>query len=186
MKHLCFLKRIVFFTLLTVCASSYAQTVKFIDAKGTSRELGNVAEIDDATGGQVINESLTLFSAINFSTPGIVDLVYYTRSASSITIAKSGRYEITYRVSTQTTNGNINAGEFYLEVNGTQSPGTKAYTYSDALAFYDTVTVTKIIDVTVANTVIKVKGRVYYSSLVAASLVKMAKNGSSLIVKRIR
>lgn len=182
-----FLKLILFFTLLTVCASSYAQTVKFIDDKGTLRELGNVAEIFDATGGQTISESTTVFSAINFITPGIVDSGYYTRSASSITITKSGRYEITYRVSTQTTNSKINAGEFYLEVNGTESPGTRAYTYSDSsLAVYDTVTVTKIIDVTVANTVIKVKGRVYYSSLAANSLVNMAKNGSSLIVKRIK
>lgn len=189
MKHLCFLKRIALFTLLiTVCVSSYAQSVKFIDNKGTLRELGNVAEIYDATGGQIINLSATDFFVIGFSTPGIVDSVYYTTSANSITITKSGRYEISYRVSTQTTNGKINAGEFYLEVAGTESPGTKSYTYCDSQAIYGTVTVTKIIDVTVANTVIKVKGRAYYSGQNGGIIpsVNMVKNGSSLIVKRIR
>lgn len=178
----------LFFTLITVCASSYAQTVKVIDNKGTLRDMelgiGNVAEIYDATGGQAINEGL--FSAINFNTVGIVDSDY-TTSSNAITITKSGRYEITYRVSTETTNNERNGGEFYLEVAGTESPGTRAYTYSrNNVVDKNTITVTKIIDVTGA-TLIKVKGQVYASSQGGtSSSVNMVINGSSLIVKRIK
>lgn len=178
----------LFFTLITVCASSYAQTIKFIDNKGTLRDMelgiGNVAEIYDAIGGQAINEGL--FSAINFNTVGIVDSDY-TTSSNAITITKSGRYEITYRVSTETTNNERNGGEFYLEVAGTESPGTRAYTYSrNNVVDKNTIMVTKIIDVTGA-TLIKVKGQVYASSQGGtSSTVNMVINGSSLIVKRIK
>jgi hypothetical protein len=182
------LKIILFFTLITVCASSYAQTVKVIDNKGTIRDIelgiGNVAEIYDATGGQSISQ--TSFSVINFSTVGIVDSDY-TTSSSSITITKPGRYEITYRVSTQTTNNERNGGEFYLEVAGTESPGTRSYTYSrNNVVDKNSVSVTKIIAVS-STTIIKVKGKVYASSKGGiSSSVNMAINGSSLIVKRIK
>ena len=192
MKHLCFLKRIVFVTLLTVCASSYAQIVKFIDNKGTLRGLetgiGNVAEIYDATGGQVI--SLNVFSVIVFNSIGIVDSADYGTSSNSITINNSGRYEITYRVTTQTANNIITGSEFYLEVAGIESPATRAYAYSsNSIAVgKNTVTVTKIISVT-GSAVIMVKGQVYGSSQGGGggnSIVNMAINGSSLIVKRIK
>jgi hypothetical protein len=174
---------------MTVCASSFAQTVKFIDNKGTLRNIeigiGNVAEIYDVIGGQTINEGT--FSDINFSSAGIVDTEDFFTSINSITIIKSGRYEIIYRVSTQTTNNERNGGEFYLEVAGTESPATRSYTYSrNNLNDKNTTTVIKIINVS-STTIIKVKGRVYASSQSGtSSSVNMVANGSSLNIKRIK
>lgn len=179
----------VFFILLTVCASSNAQTVKFIDNKGTLRNfelgIGNVAELFDATGGQTINEGF--FSAVNFASAGIVDVEDFSVLSNAITILNPGRYEITYRVTTKTVNNERNGGEFYLEVSGVESPGTRAYTYSrNNVNDKGTATVTKIINV-VSATTIKVKGQVYASSQSGTvSSVTMALNGSSLIIKRIK
>ncbi|MEZ0183155.1 hypothetical protein AB9T89_12990 [Flavobacterium oncorhynchi] len=180
-------------TLMTVCASTHAQTVKFIDNKGTLRNLelgiGNIAELYDATGGQTINEGV--FSDINFNSPGIVDLEDFSTNTNTntntITILTPGRYEVTYRVTTETTNNERNGGEFYLQVAGTESPGTRAYTYSrNNLNNKNTVTVIKIIKITM-NTAIKVRGRVYASSKSGTnSTLNMALNGSSLIIKRIK
>lgn len=177
------------FTLITVWASSFAQTVKFIDNKGTLRNMemgiGNVAEIYDATGGQTINEGN--FSDISFGSAGIVDTEDFMVSVNAITILKSGRYEITYRVTTETTNNERNGGEFYLEVAGIESPGTRSYTYSrNNLNSKNTTTVTKVITVSSATT-IKVKGQVYASSQSGtSSSINMAANSSSLNVKRIK
>lgn len=174
---------------LTVCASSYAQTVKFIDNKGTLRNLelgiGSIAELYDATGGQTINE--VTFSDINFNSPGIVDSEDFSTNINAITILTPGRYEVIYRVTTETTNNERNGGEFYLQVAGTESPGTRAYTYSrNNLNNKNTISVIKIIKVLI-NTTIKVRGRVYASSKNGAnSTLNMAINGSSLIVKRIK
>jgi hypothetical protein len=188
MKHLSFLKLMFFINLLTVCASSYAQTARVVDNKGTIRGLelgiGNVAEIYNAAVTQTING---VFSDISFATAGIVDAPDFTASTItySITINKAGRYEVTYRVSTASTNNERNGGEFYLDVSGTESPGTRAYTYSrNNVVNKNTVTVTKII-VAAVGTVIKVKGHVYSSSSATLSLTMVA-NGSSLIVKRIK
>ncbi|APD06814.1 dentin sialophosphoprotein [Flavobacteriaceae bacterium UJ101] len=146
------------------------------------------AEIYDVAGGQTLNESS--FSDINFATTGIVDTSDYSSSSNSITISKTGRYEITYRVSTAvpTTVNNRTGGEFYLEVGGSESPGTRAYTYQrNRLIDKNTITVDKIIEVTSAPVVIKVKGKVYASSQngTSATLETVA-NGSSLIIKRIK
>jgi hypothetical protein len=176
-----------FINLLTVCASSYAQTVRVVDNKGTIRGLelgiGNVAEIYNAAVTQTINGA---FSDISFATAGIVDASDFTTTANSITINKAGRYEITYRVSTASTNNERNGGEFYLEVAATESPGTRAYTYSrNNVVDKNTVTVTKMI-IAAVGTVIKVKGQVYRSSSAAPFSLTMVANGSSLIVKRIK
>jgi hypothetical protein len=186
MKHLSFLKLMFFINLLTVCASSYAQTARVVDNKGTIRGIelgiGNVAEIYNAAVTQTITGA---FSNINFATPGIVDAADFTTTANSITINKAGRYEITYRVSTASTNNERNGGEFYLDVAGAESPGTKAYTYGrNNVVDKNTVTVTKII-VAAAGTAIRVKGHVYASNSSFLSLTMVA-DGSSLIVKRIK
>jgi hypothetical protein len=186
MKHLSFLKLMFFINLLTVCASSYAQTARVVDNKGTIRGLelgiGNVAEIYNAAVTQTISGA---FSDIAFATQGIVDASDFTTTVNSITITKAGRYEVTYRVSTASTNNERNGGEFYLDVAGTESLGTRAYTYSrNNVVDKNTVTVTKMITAAAA-TVIKVKGHVYASSSSALSLTMVA-NGSSLIVKRIK
>jgi hypothetical protein len=186
MKHLSFLKLMFFINLLTVCASSYAQTVRVVDNKGTIRGLelgiGNVAEIYNGAATQTITG---VFSDINFATAGIVDATDFARSGNSITIIKAGRYEVTYRVSTASTNNERNGGEFYLDVAATESPGTRAYTYSrNNVVDKNTVTVTKII-VAAAGTAIRVKGHVYASNSSFLSLTMVA-NGSSLIVKRIK
>lgn len=174
---------------MTVCASGYAQTVKFIDNKGTLRKLelgiGNIAELYDATGGQTINQSV--FSDINFNSAGIVDAEDFSTNLNAITILTPGRYEVTYRVTTETTNNERNGGEFYLQVAGLESPGTRAYTYSrNNVNNKNTITVVKILKVSI-NTTIKVRGRVYASSKSGAnSTLNMALNGSSLIIKRIK
>jgi hypothetical protein len=178
-----------FINLLTVCASSYAQTVRVIDNKGTIRGIelgiGNVAEIYNAA--PAVAQTISgAFLDINFATAGIVDASDFTTSANSITINKAGRYEVTYRVSTASTNNERNGGEFYLDVGGTESSGTRAYTYGrNNVVDKNTVTVTKII-VAAAGTVIKVKGRVYASSSSPPFSLTMVANGSSLIVKRIK
>ena len=189
MKHLSLFKLMFFINLLTVCASSYAQTVRVIDNKGTIRGIelgiGNIAEIYNAAPAvaQTINGT---FSDINLATAGIVDASDFTITTNSITISKAGRYEITYRVSTASINNERNGGEFYLDVGGTESPGTRAYTYSrNKVVDKNTVTVTKIITAAAA-TVIKVKGNVYGSSSSSPFSLTMVANGSSLIVKRIK
>jgi hypothetical protein len=177
-----------FINLFTVCASSYAQTARVIDNKGTIRNIelgiGNVAEIYNAV--PAIAQTISgAFLDINFATAGIVDAPDFTVSANSITINKAGRYEVTYRVSTASINNERNGGEFYLDVAGVESPGTRAYTYGrNNVVDKNTVTVTKII-VAAAGMVIKVKGRVYASNSSALSLTMVA-NSSSLIVKRIK
>ncbi len=146
-----------------------------------------IAEVYDTTGGQVINEGT--FSDINFATTGIVDTDDYTiTSPNTITITTVGRYEIKYRVSTQTTNNARNGGEFYLEINGTEAPGTRAYTYTrNNLVDRNTVTVFKVIETTTTNTTIKVKGQVYASSQNGTtSQLTMVANGSSIQIKKIK
>ena len=183
------LRLFLIYILLTVCASSNAQTVKFIDNKGTLRNfelaVGNVAEVFDNTGGQTLNEGF--FSAISFSSSGIIDSDDFSALSDGLTILNPGRYEITYRVTTKTVNNERNGGEFYLEVGAMESPGTRAYTYSrNNLTDKSTVTVIKIINV-LSHTIIKVKGRVYASSQGGAvSSLQMASDGSSLVIKRIK
>ncbi|MFI1770610.1 hypothetical protein [Thalassobellus citreus] len=183
------LKPILILLLITVCASSYAQTVNLIDKKGTIKninlDIGNIAEIYDATGGQTINEGT--FSDIEFGTTGIIDNSDFTTTSNSISILKAGRYEITYRTSTETTNNQRNGGEFFLEINGTEASGTRAYTYNrNNLVDKNTVTVCKIIQIN-TETTIKIKGQVYASNQGGtSSSLNMVANGSSLIVKRIK
>lgn len=189
MKLYFYIKTLFVISLFTLCTTSFAQTVRVIDNKGTlidvNQSIGNVAEIYDAAGGQIITEGT--FSNINFATAGIVDSSDFTISSNSITITKAGRYEITYRVSPRTANNERNGGEFYLEVSGAESPGTRAYTYNrNDLIDKNTVTVTKIITATGTSTIIRVKGTVYASTLIALSPLTMVANGSSLIVKRIK
>jgi hypothetical protein len=183
------LRFFLLFILLTVCASNFAQTVKFIDNKGTLKTIdivrNDMAEIYDTTGGQSISEGV--FSDINFSTAGIVDSSSFSATANAITIKEAGRYEIIYRVTTQTANNERNGGEFYLEVSGIESPGTRAYTYSrNNVVDKNTVTVFKVLSVTKAS-LIKVKGQVYASAQGGtSSALKMVANGSSLVVKKVR
>ncbi|MCC9019220.1 MULTISPECIES: hypothetical protein [Flavobacterium] len=176
---------LVFFA---ACNLGYAQTIKVLDNKGTLRNIeqgiGNLAEL--YIGSPATPQTLAgTFSDISFASSGIVDTSDFSVDGSSITISKSGRYEITYRISTTTTNNEISGGEFYLEVGGTEAPGTRAYTYTrNSLVDKNSVAVTKII-VTTAATVIKIKGRTYASTAAVLSL-SMTNNGSSLIVKRIK
>jgi len=188
MKSIYFLKTTLLVAFLMVCNPGHAQTVRVVDNKGTLRNIeqgiGNVAElyIGTPSTSQTLNGS---FSDVKFTNSGIVDNSDFSVNVNSITINKSGRYEITYRVSTDAENNERSGAEFYLDVSGIESLGTRAYTYSrNNLVDKNTVTVTKII-AAIAPTVIKVKGRVYASSASTLSLT-MANNGSSLIVKRIK
>ena len=188
MKLLYFLKSPLLIIFLTVCNLGYTQTVKIVDNKGTLRNIeqgiGNVAEL--YIGSPSIPQTLDgSFSDVNFTNNGIVDNSDFSVNVNSITINKSGRYEIIYRVSTDTNNNERSGGEFYLDISGIESPGTRAYTYNrNNLVDKNTVTVSKIIVIT-ASTVVKLKGRVYASSASTLSLA-MANNGSSLIAKRIK
>ncbi len=169
-----------------------AATKNYVDTAITNRLASNeitIAEIYDAVGGQTLNESSS-FSDIDFGTAGIIDTNDYSNSTNSITISKAGRYEITYRVSTKIPDkvNNRTGGEFYLEVGGSESPGTRAYSYQrNNDVDKNTVTVNKIIEIMSTPVVMKVKGRVYESSQngQAASL-NMVANGSSLIIKKIK
>lgn len=186
-----FLKINILALFLAVCSLGYAQKIKVIDNKGTLRTIeqgiGNVAEAYLAT--PVVSQVLTnSFSSIGFSGFGIFDLSDFTGSSNMLIIIKPGRYEITYRVSTTAINNETSGGEFYLEVGGTEAPGTRAYTYSrNSLVDKNSVAVTKIIETTTANVTIIVKGRIYASTAAAGvSSLTMTNNGSSLLVKRIK
>ncbi|WP_291285122.1 hypothetical protein [Flavobacterium sp.] len=177
--------------LVVVCNLGYAQTAKVVDKKGTlvtiEQGIGNLAEIFNGfSAAQTISDS---FSEIVFSNSGIVDTSDFSVDRTSITIKKSGRYEITYRVSTDANNNERSGGEFYLQIWGAEIAGTRAYTYArNSLVDKNTVSVTKIMEITITGTtgvVVKVKGRVYASTAAVSSLT-MVNEGSSLIVKRIK
>ncbi|WP_264523363.1 hypothetical protein [Flavobacterium sp. N502536] len=175
--------------LAVVCNLGYAQTAKVVDNKGTlvtiEQGIGNLAEL--YIGSPSTSQTLAgAFSDIVFSDSGIVDTSDFSVNGTSVTIKKKGRYEITYRVSTDANNNERSGGEFYLEVAGTESPGTRAYTYArNSVVDKNTVSVTKTIVTTTASTVIKVKGRTYASTAAVLALT-MVNNGSSLLVKRIK
>ncbi|MCT4665495.1 MAG: hypothetical protein N4A45_09710, partial [Flavobacteriales bacterium] len=143
-----------------------------------------LAEVYNTTGTQILDEGT--FTDITFGTDGIVD-GDYTTAATSITVSNAGRYEITYRVSTTSEDNARTGAEFYLDINGTESPGSRSYTYSrNNLVGNNSATVTKIVQLA-ASAVIRIKGQVYASNQNGTSAqIKMAANGSSLIVKRIK
>lgn len=182
------LKRLLLPIILIIGTSIYSQSFKVVDNKGTLRnieqEIGNLAElyVSVAASPQILTEN---FSDIIFNSTGIVDNSDFSVGGSTIAINKTGRYEITYRVSTKSKNNDRSGAEFYLDMAGTEVPGTRAYTYSrNSVVDKNTVTVIKIVLATQVS-VIKVKGRVYASNA-SDKKVFMADNGCSLIVKRIK
>ncbi|BFM44341.1 hypothetical protein CFS9_29820 [Flavobacterium sp. CFS9] len=184
-----FLKINVLVLFLAFCNLGYTQTVKVVSKKGTlidiEQGVGNVLEA--YVGTPTVSQTLTsTFADIAFSNFGIVDISDFTRSGVLIMINKPGRYEITYRVSTTINNNERSGGEFYLEVGGTEAPGTRAYTCArNSLVDKNTVAVTKTIETTTANVTVKLKGRTYASTAAVPSLT-MTNNGSSLLIKRIK
>ena len=150
-----------------------------------------VCEIFDQVGGQLIDEGI--FSDIELATTGIIDTSDYSVTSNSILIKSIGRYEITYRASVfgTLTNNQRTGAEFYLQIGGVESLGTRAYAYSrnsgeaPNIVGHNTVTVSKIIDVTVANTEVKIRGQIYASQTAAIVDLAMVPNGSSLIIKSI-
>ena len=150
-----------------------------------------VCEIFDQVGGQLIDEGI--FSDIELATTGIIDTSDYSVTSNSILIKSIGRYEITYRASVfgTLTNNQRTGAEFYLQIGGVESLGTRAYAYSrnsgeaPNIVGHNTVTVSKIIDVTVANTEVKIRGQIYASQTATIVDLAMVPNGSSLIIKSI-
>lgn len=137
--------------------------------------INNLAEIYFDSGTPLALSNL--FQDLTFLSNGIVDSDF-TTTTTSITVANAGRYEITYRATVQISSGNRTGAEFFLDIDGAESPGTRSYTYnSDSI---DTVTTIKILDLD-AGAVVKVQGRIYDGN---GNLDVI--NGSSLIVKRIK
>jgi hypothetical protein len=138
-----------------------------------------VIEIYDAAGTQNLSAS---FSSILFGTTAIADPGYTVGgSGAQITISTAGTYRITYRATANVNNNTSTGGEFRLTLNGSEVPGTLAYTYNhNSDRDRGTVTVVKIITVS-ANDIISVEGRKY-----AGGNLTMFANGSSLIIERIK
>ncbi len=192
MLHKKIFRVLVFILCVGFVQKGFAQEVAVINNKGTIQNIikPTVAEIYCASPAtsQVINEGA--FSDINFGTAGIVDTDDYTigASANQITIETVGRYEIIYRVTAENNVNSRTGCEFYLEVRGSEANGTRAYTYTrNNLVNRNTVTVSKIVDLSTVPAIVKVKGQVYNSSQTATSATAtITNNGASLIIKRIK
>ncbi|MEN8839460.1 MAG: hypothetical protein ABF238_03000, partial [Flavobacteriales bacterium] len=142
-------------------------------------DLANtMAEIYDVTGGHALTTS---FAVIPFGTDGVIDN-NYTSSTNSITISKSGRYRITYRVSTEMVDGNNRSeSEYQLTRNNTVVPGTYASGYHrNNINGTSTSSVVKVVNLN-AGDVIRVVGR---KSEGIGDLETKA-NGSSLLIERL-
>jgi phosphoribosylformylglycinamidine (FGAM) synthase-like amidotransferase family enzyme len=156
-------------------------TMKFFD-KGeviTLDVANTMAEIYDVVGGDTL---LGGFSDLQLATDGIVD-ANYTTTDSSITVTNSGRYRITYRVTTEMAYGNNRSGsEYQLVKNGsTVISGTYSAAYHRNLdADKTTATVTKVVNLT-AGDKISVQGRQY----VGSGRIHTSANGSSLLIERL-
>jgi len=137
-----------------------------------------IAEIYDVAGAQPLTTS---FTNITFASTGIVD-PGFTASANSIQVNVSGRYRVTYRVTTSVTNNTRSGAEFNLTRNNTPVPGTYAATYQrNRDVDRNTIAVTKILDITAGQT-IRVQGQ-RYSNFGNISTVA---HGSSLLIERLK
>ncbi|MEN8810712.1 MAG: hypothetical protein ABF272_04900, partial [Flavobacteriales bacterium] len=155
-------------------------TLSIIQGNNTIKvDLANtMAEIYDSVGGNAIGNS---FTDISFGISGIVD-ANYTAAASTITVLKSGRYRISYRVTAEMVSGNNrSATEYRLVLNSVNVPGTKssAVHRNDNIS-ESTVTVTKVLQLS-AGDIIKVQGRRYEGE----SSIETTKNGSSLLIEKL-
>ncbi|MFT6810617.1 MAG: hypothetical protein ACJA01_003862, partial [Saprospiraceae bacterium] len=137
-----------------------------------------IAEIYDVAGAQGLGTS---FGNINFATAGIIDPGFGS-SANSITINTSGRYRVTYRVTTQVINNTRTGAEFNLTNGALVINGTYAASYQrNKDVDRNTIAVTKMLDLA-AGAVISVQGRRYSST----GTIRTVANGSSLLIERIK
>jgi len=135
-------------------------------------------ELFDTDGSQAIGPTWT---NINFSTEGIID-AGYTSTANSISVTETGRYRVTYRVTTQVVNNTRTGGEFELLLNGSTVPGSYASTYQrNRDVDRNTINVVRVVDLNVGDE-LQVRGQRYSSN---GDLETVA-NGSSLLVERLR
>jgi hypothetical protein len=142
-------------------------------------DLANtMAEIYDVSGGYALTGS---FTVIPFGTNGIVDN-NYTAANDRITVAKTGRYKITYRVSVEMVGGNNRSeSEFQLTRNNVVLPGTYAVgIHRNNITGTATTSVVKVVNLTVGD-VIRVEGR----KSTGIGELETKSNGSSLLIERL-
>lgn len=139
-----------------------------------------VVEIYDTVGTQVLSST---FADITFGTTNIADVGYTVgESGKRINVTTAGTYRITYRISARTTTNQGNEAEFQLTRNGFFVPGSKGYSkHHNSDRPHGTVTVVKILTLS-ANDYIRVQGRQYSAN----STISLSKDGSSLIIERIK
>ena len=138
-----------------------------------------MAEIYDAAGGQTIGSS---FTNVTMATNGIVD-ADYTAGANSITVDKSGRYKITYRVTLgfHPESNNRSEAEHQITRNGLAVPGTFGATYHrNAGANKGSTTIIKVIDLSAGDVI---RGQSRQSA--GSSVLQTVGNGTSLIIERL-
>ena len=134
---------------------------------------------------QTVAES-SIFTTINFQsqdfTPTSTD---YNNTSDGITVLKSGRYKITYRVTSEVINGTRIGGEFQLTKNTTSVNNTKTYSYhTNSLVNKSTVNMVKILDLNV-NDKIGVQGRVYESENLTPDSLTIKPQGTMLTIEKI-
>ncbi|NQY28438.1 MAG: hypothetical protein HRT69_03095 [Flavobacteriaceae bacterium] len=157
--------------------SADANNMISVGTSGGAYLESSIAEVYDMIGGQALT---TTFGNINFATQGIVD-GNYSVSTNSITVTSTGRYRITYRVTSTVTNNARSGIEFQLTNNNSVVPGTHSSVYQrNNDVNRSTATVIKIMELS-ANNVIRVQGRRYSNN----GNIQTYANGSSLVVEKI-
>ena len=137
-----------------------------------------MAEIYDVAGGDIL---LDVFAVLPFGNIGIVD-ANYTTSANSITVTKTGRYRVTYRITVEMTDGNNRSeSEYQLTNNNVVIPGTyAAASHRNRNINVATTIVVKVLDLNAGET-IRVEGR----RAVGSGYLKTKANGSSLLIENL-
>lgn len=158
---------------------TWNNTSSLWEPKDNSADLSAVVEIYDAAGTQNLSST---FAAISFASTNISETGYTVGGGGSqITISTAGTYRITYRITAKVTNNTGTGGEFRLMQNGSEVPGTLAYTvHINSSRDKNTITVVKIVTVA-ANDIFRVEGRKY-----SGGNLSLYANGSSLIIERIK
>ena len=134
---------------------------------------------------QTIAESSN-FTTIKFQsqdfTPNSSD---YTNTTDGIIALKTGRYKITYRITSEVINNVRVGGEFQLTKNTISVNNTIAYSYQTSnLVNKSTVTMVKVLDL-IANDKIGVQGRVYESDRGTLDSLTILPEGTMLTLEKI-
>ncbi|OAD45078.1 hypothetical protein LPB303_09070 [Polaribacter atrinae] len=129
---------------------------------------------------------LATFTTINFQSQDFAPTATdYTNTSDGIIVLKSGRYKITYRITSEIINGTRVGGEFQLTKNTTPVNNTKAYSHqTSTLVNKSTVTMMKILDLA-TNDKIGVQGRVYESENLTPDSLTIIPEGSMLTIEKI-